>query len=58
MKITEKQLLVLVDLAKWFSQLQMNWRDFGPIYSRETIEKLVIDIVNQQSDELIDIKNL
>jgi hypothetical protein len=56
MKITEKQLMVLFDLAVWFSQLNMTWRVCAPPFTKELIEQMVNDIYNQQSNQLVDIK--
>lgn len=55
MIITEKQLMILFDLALWFSQLNMTWRHLGPPFSREYINELVNEIYNQQSNELKEI---
>jgi hypothetical protein len=57
MKISEKQLIILFDLALWFSQLNMSWRSLGPPFTREMINDLVNEIYNQQSNKLIDIKD-
>jgi hypothetical protein len=56
MKITEKQLIVLFDLAIWYAQLNMAWRGNGSPYSREAIEELVNEILNQQSSKLIEVE--
>lgn len=58
MLITEKQLIILFDLALWFSQLNMTWRASvsGPPFSRELIEEIVNQIYSQQSIELINVK--
>lgn len=56
MKITEKQLMILFDLALWFSQLNMTWRGLGPPFSKETITNLVNEIYDQQSQDLIEVK--
>lgn len=56
MRITEKQLMILFDLAIWFSQLNMSWRGMGPPFDKEVIIKLVNEIFDQQSDEIFDIK--
>ena len=53
---SEKQLMILFDLAIWFSQLNMAWRDMGPPFSKETINQLINEIYNQQSNKLIEIK--
>lgn len=56
MLITEKQLMILFDLALWFSQLNMSWREYGPPFSREIINNLVNQIYSQQSNNLKEVK--
>lgn len=53
MKITEKQLLMLIDIAKE-STLSVGSRGG---YRQEDRIRLVNDIINQQSDEIIDVKD-
>jgi hypothetical protein len=54
MIITEKQLIILCDIAKWF--IKNEFHNFGVPYDRETIIHLLNDILNQQSNELIEVK--
>ena len=56
MIINEKQLIILFDLALWFSQLNMTWRHYAPPFTRETINNLVNEIYDQQSTNLIEVK--
>ena len=53
MKITEKQLIVLFDIAK------DSLRIIGTVagYDEKTRQNLVNDIINQQSNLLIDVKS-
>jgi hypothetical protein len=52
MKVSEKQLMVLFDIAKYSLQI------IGGVagYDEKTRQNLVNDIINQQSDKLIDVK--
>ncbi len=52
MLITEKQLLVLFDLARWLATGMNNPCPF----TKETINVLTDQIYNQQSDQLREIK--
>lgn len=56
MIITEKQLIILFEISLWFSQVHMNWRFNQPPFSRETVEQIVNDILNQQSNKLMEVK--
>lgn len=57
MKITEQQLFILFELARWFSQLNMVWgNQLGPPFTREGIHELVVKIFDQQGTELREIK--
>lgn len=56
MKINEQQLIILFELAMWFSQSNIELGDLGPAFTQETICNLLVDILNQQSQELMDIK--
>lgn len=51
MRLTEKQAMVLLDLAK--HSLQVCGRVAG--YDEETRLRIVNEIVNQQSDDLVDL---
>lgn len=52
MKVSEKQLIVLFDIAKYSLQIIGNVAG----YDENTRRNLVNDILNQQSNELIDVK--
>ena len=52
MKITEKQLIVLFDIAKHSMRFI---GDFAG-YDEKTRQNLVNDIINQQSNDLVDVK--
>ena len=52
MKITEKQLLMLVDIAKASTSLVGSWGG----YRQEDRVRLVNEIINQQSDTIITVK--
>lgn len=51
MRLTEKQAIILFDIAKYVMAFV---GDVGG-YDRSTISKLVDQILNQQSDELIEL---
>lgn len=52
MIITQKQLVVLFDIAKWAAT---NLNGHCPV-TQETIQTLVNQIYNQQSDKLVEVK--
>ena len=53
MKLSEKQALVLLDLAKASLSLVGGWGG----YTQDTIRQTVQAIINQQSDELIELED-
>ena len=54
MRITEKQLIVLVDIAK----ASMTFVGGFGGYSAETISELINQILNQQSDAIVEIDDV
>ena len=52
MKVSEKQLMVLFDIAKYSLQIMGNVAG----YDENTRRNLINEIINQQSNELIDVK--
>ena len=53
MKISEKQLIILYDISRWF--IENEFHGFGVPYSRKTVIDIINEIINQQSDELQEI---
>ena len=53
MKITEKQLIILFDIAKESQCINNGFAG----YTQATIKMIVNQIINQQSDELIDVSD-
>lgn len=51
MRLTEKQAIILFDIAKY----SMSFSGGCAGYDRETISKIVDQILNQQSDEIIEL---
>lgn len=56
MKITEKQLLILVRILEGTLRLYDDKTDNLFAYDAKTRETLYNQIINQQSDEIIDVK--
>ena len=54
MIITEKQLFMLRDISHWF--IQHEFFNFSPPYDRDTVIQLLNDIINKQSNELMEVK--
>ncbi|HXK00730.1 MAG TPA: hypothetical protein VNF93_02450 [Buchnera sp. (in: enterobacteria)] len=54
MIITQKQLLILYSISQWFIKFEFN--GFFPPYSRETIVDILNEIINQQSNNPMEIK--
>jgi hypothetical protein len=50
-RISSKQAIILFDIAKWACAVQGG----AAGYSHETIEKLINDIINQQSSVIRDL---
>ena len=55
MKISEQQLMVIFETAK--ACIRLHDKGYFLPYRRETLIKVIEDIVNQQSTEIIDVKD-
>ena len=51
MKLSEKQAIILLDIAKW--SLNICGASHG--YTHETVDRIVTEIINQQSNNLVDL---
>ncbi len=56
MIITEKQLIMLFEMGAFLATLNMQGNAWSPPFSKETMIKLVNEIYNQQSNDLIEVK--
>lgn len=54
MIITEKQLIIMYEISKWF--ITTEFHGFSIPYSRETVIEVLNEIINQQSNKLIEVK--
>lgn len=56
MIITEKQLIMLFEMGVFLARLNMSGTYWNSPYNKETMINLVNDIINQQSNKLMEIK--
>ncbi len=54
MIITEKQLIILYDIAKWY--ITYDFVRFGAPYTNQIVIDVLNQIINQQSDKPVEIK--
>jgi hypothetical protein len=56
MKVSNKQLIMLYQIAAYVSSLNMSGNAWNPPFTADCTRELVNQIINQQSNDLIEIE--